>query len=98
MKQSQKELDPNRYYEITKVEEDGVWYAPLDAHDSVIGAIVRPMKKGNSSLSFNNYLIIAQSVSGYLTLGERRAMSKLTLRPLTMKEQEKVDETRRNAA
>ncbi|KKN12381.1 hypothetical protein LCGC14_1016920 [marine sediment metagenome] len=93
MKSSDNNLDQDRFYEITEVEEGDVWYEKPGSRYCIVGAIVQPNNDfGRFKIikpSTTNYLMPSASDETGLYLGKA-----LTLRPLNKKDQKKLQRKR----
>jgi len=85
-----RQLDPERYYEITAVEPDHIWYATPGGDFDIVGVVIQqdPDAEPNGI-----YLRIKKpSANGFPTTEQVGMFRKgLTFRPLSIKEQEKID-------
>jgi len=94
-------LNLTRYYEVTGLRKGSPWDHP--GSRSILGAIVRPRRDVGPSMVHKGqyhgeFRIVRQAASGRELYDVTIYIAGVNLRPLTIKEQEKVDGTRHDAA
>lgn len=96
-------LNRTRYYEITKLRAASAW-SSADKSDSIIGAIVRPGASRLANYSkaqrdhTGDFRFVVDAPSGRKMFHTSVFIVGVRLRPLTIKEQEKIDGSRHDAA
>ena len=93
MKSNSDNLDQERFYEITEVTKDNVWFAEPGTPYCCLGAILQPTELPGS------FRIIKSSPTGYLGVSTEPDDAlfmgrKVTLRPLNKKDQAKLQRVR----
>lgn len=96
-------LNRTRYYEITELRAGSAWIAN-DKSNSIIGAIVRPCinchaySKGVRGGYTGDFRFVVDAPSGREIHRTSIYIVGVSLRPLTIKEQENIDGSRHDAA
>jgi len=93
MKADNDNLDRKRFYEITDIPEDSVWYDPPESRYCALGAIVKPMA------DVGRFVVIKPTRRGYLTPSANDDTGlyigkDITLRPLNKRDQDKLQRVR----
>lgn len=85
MKQSDAQKNHDRYYEVTDLEEDAVWYTEPGASNDIRGAIVQLL---------GGIEILVIRGKNLLTTNCIAHVSQMILRPLNQKDQAKLERLR----
>ena len=93
MKSNDNNLDQDRFYEITEVEEGDVWYEKPGTEYCVEGAIIQPTPQ------LGRFTLVKACPNGYLSGSINESMyfgsdGSMTLRPLNEKDQAKLQRKR----
>ena len=97
MKSNNDSLDRERFYEITAVEEGDCWYEKPGSDYCICGAIVRPTAQSGQ------FTVIKACPNGYFSASIDEPLffgsdGQITLRPLSKKDQGKLERIRNQYA